>query len=73
MKKLYILSIMIGAILLFILQLFSYVNYILIENHVYSGLLDSTLLLKTSLLIIPCLFIVAGLVGLLFPYLKDKI
>jgi len=72
MKKYYLLSLATGLIMLFILQLLSYINYLLLDQGVMNGLLDKTLLLKTPLIIIPLIFIAFSIVGLIIDYLHHQ-
>lgn len=72
MKKYYLISLATGLIMLFILQLLSYINYLLLDQGVMNGLLDKTLLLKTPLIIIPLIFIVFSIVGLIIDYLHHQ-
>jgi len=59
-----------GLTLLFVLQLVSYVNYLLIDGGLYNGFVDKSLLLKTPLIIIPILLIIIGLINLYLSYRK---
>lgn len=72
MKKYYLFSLTIGLLLLFTLQLLSYINYLLIDQSIMNGIIDKTLLLKTPLVIIPILFIVFSIIGLIMDYLKQQ-
>ncbi|EGO8425939.1 hypothetical protein IGJ45_003348 [Enterococcus sp. DIV0574] len=63
MKNKYIYSLFIGLILLFQLQLLSYTNYLLVKQDLINGVLDPYLLLKTPLIIIPCIFFVYSIYG----------
>ncbi|MGX6970108.1 hypothetical protein [Vagococcus bubulae] len=72
MKKYYLISLATGLIMLFILQLLSYINYLLLDQGVMNGLLDKTLLLKTPLIIIPLIFIAFSIVGLIIDYLHHQ-
>lgn len=57
MDKKYLISLVIGGILLFQLQLISYLNGLLIEQGVLTGYSGHFSLLKSSLIIIPIIFI----------------
>lgn len=72
MKKYYLISLATGLIMLFTLQLLSYLNFLLLEQGVMNGFLDKTLLLKTPLIIIPLIFIAFSIVGLIIDYLHHK-
>ncbi len=75
MKKLSIISIFTGLVLLFVLQLVSYINALFIQYGLYGGnYFDSNALLKTPLIVIPTLFIIAGIAGLVYEFyrIKDK-
>lgn len=72
MKKYYLISLATGLIMLFILQLLSYINYLLLDQGGMNGLLDKTLLLKTPLIIIPLIFIAFSIVGLIIDYLHHQ-
>lgn len=45
-----------GLFLFFILQLLSYINWLLVDQAVISGYVDKYILLKTPLIIIPIIF-----------------
>ncbi|EUJ26949.1 hypothetical protein MFLO_13795 [Listeria floridensis FSL S10-1187] len=47
-----------GLALLFILQLLSYINWLLVDQQVITGYVDKYIFLKTPLVIIPILFFV---------------
>lgn len=66
MKKYYITSLFIGLILIFVLQLLSYINWLLIDQGVINGIIDKTLLLKTPLIIIPIIFFAISFIGLVW-------
>lgn len=68
MKKYYITSLFIGLILIFVLQLLSYINWLLIDQGVINGIIDKTLLLKTPLIIIPIIFFAISFIGLIWNY-----
>lgn len=57
MDKKYLISLVIGGLLLFQLQLISYLNGLLIEQGVLTGCSGHFSLLKSSLIIIPIIFI----------------
>ncbi|MGX7202272.1 hypothetical protein [Enterococcus plantarum] len=56
-KTKYLVSLVIGLIMVFILQTMSYLNWILVDQDVINGVRDQYLFLKTPLMIIPVLFI----------------
>lgn len=72
MKKYYLVSLTIGLLLLFTLQLLSYINYLLIDQNIMNGIIDKNLLLKTPLIIIPLLFIAFSIIGFVMDYLNQQ-
>ncbi|RDX02051.1 hypothetical protein [Listeria kieliensis] len=60
-----------GLFLLFVLQLISYLNWLLIDQGVMDGVLDKYLLLKTPLIIIPLLFFIPILLKILNYYFPN--
>ncbi|MGY3702993.1 hypothetical protein BW731_04190 [Vagococcus martis] len=72
MKKYYLVSLTIGLLLLFTLQLLSYINYLLIDQGIMNGIIDKNLLLKTPLIIIPLLFIAFSIIGFVMDYLNQQ-
>lgn len=63
MKNYYIYSLYISLILFFILQLISYINYLMVDQNVITGFLDPFILLKTNLIIIPITFLLIFFIG----------
>lgn len=63
MRYYYFVSLCIGMILLFQLQVMNYFYWLLVEHGVINGIVDKSLLWKTSLIIIPFIFMSIFLFG----------
>jgi len=71
-KKQYKISLSIGLILIFQIQLISYINWLLVDQSVINGYEDPYLLFKTPLIIIPILFIGYSSLGILINKFLQK-
>ena len=63
-KKIYILSFILGLSFVFQLQLLSYVFWYLVSEGIINGVLDKYLLLKSPLILIPLSLLIYSLYGL---------
>lgn len=70
-EKKYIRGLVIGLILLFQLQVISYINWLMIDQGVINGSTDQFLLLKTPLVVIPGIFFCYFMFGII-KYLSSK-
>ncbi|WP_163652135.1 hypothetical protein [Listeria sp. PSOL-1] len=59
-----------GLMLLFILQLLSYINWLLVDQQVIMGYLDKYILLKSPLIVIPFIFFLPLIIKI-FQYYFD--
>ena len=60
-----------GIIMIFILQLVSYSNYLLNYGGLYNGILDKYLLFKTPLVVLPILLVVYGIINIIIDSKKE--
>lgn len=68
MKKRDVISMSIGFLLIFILQIFSFIYVILMDSGYIDGVVSNMIFLKLDLLIVPAIFIIVPLIN----YYKAK-